>query len=210
MDACEPVHLATLSYLVPALLTWQPQDPAADCLLVSSCMARVLSEMGQQVGIIEHYQKHFLNPQPQKTNAAAVEPPPPADTAAATTRASFTGSILRYTVPTPTSLAPLPSSPLQDSAQTSASAKGSNSSLSDLATPSGPPTAAAVVPTASMSQTSVATVAAAMPPLPPPPSPQWVVFGVRSFPSASHLLLYQLLALYGGLMPALRRAAVGF
>lgn len=43
-DGSETVHAAALSHLVPALLTWQPPDSD---LVVTSCVARVVSEMGQ-------------------------------------------------------------------------------------------------------------------------------------------------------------------
>ncbi len=43
-DGSETVHAAALSHLVPALLTWQPPDSD---LVVTSGMARVVSEMGQ-------------------------------------------------------------------------------------------------------------------------------------------------------------------
>ncbi|GIL83910.1 hypothetical protein Vretimale_10913 [Volvox reticuliferus] len=235
-DGSEAVHVAALSYLVPALLTWQPQDTEA--VLVSSCMARVFSEMGQQVRIIEQYQQHFLHPQmyhpqqqqqqPPKAAAAATAPagPSAADTsdaagsggtAAATASSSgisFAGTFLRYThAPPPSPPPPVPTPGQQQQAQSSqlpadgqaggdgiiaaTSTKGSTSNLSEVS---------------SGSQSSAQT-----PPLPPPsaampstplPPPQWVSFGRRNFPSASHLLLYQLLALFNGLTPALRHAAL--
>ncbi|GLI60083.1 hypothetical protein VaNZ11_002115, partial [Volvox africanus] len=235
-DGSEAVHVAALSYLVPALLTWQPQDTEA--VLVSSCLARVFSEMGQQARIIEHYQQHFLHQQtnhpqqqqqqqqqPTKAGAAATAPagPSAADigdasgggTAATASNSgiSFAGTFLRYThapPPSPQPPAPLPGQQQAQTPQLSSDgqaggggigaatgAKGSTSNLSEVS--SGPQPSAQAPPPPPLP--------AVMPSTPPPP-PQWVSFGRRNFPSASHLLLYQLLALYSGLTPALRHAAL--
>ncbi|GIL56411.1 hypothetical protein Vafri_11775 [Volvox africanus] len=233
-DSSEAVHVAALSYLVPALLTWQPQDTEA--VLVSSCLARVLSEMGQQARIIEQYQQHFLHQQmnhpsqqqqeqPTKAGAAATAPagPSAADTGdaggggtaatASNSGISFAGTFLRYTHAPPPSPPPPAPAPGQEQVQTPqlssdgqaggggigavTGAKGSTSNLSEVSSVS-----QSAAQAAQLSPPSVV-----MPSTPPPP-PQWVTFGRCNFPSASHLLLYQLLALYSGLTPALRHAAL--
>ncbi|KXZ44617.1 hypothetical protein GPECTOR_64g111 [Gonium pectorale] len=176
-DPAEPVASAALSYLVPALLTWQPTDgdaasggsaastPAAGSgngggglLLASSCMSRVLSELGQHVRQIEQQQAAAAALAAQQTAVAAAQRAESSGGGGGG-GGGFAGSFLRY---------------------------GG----------SGQPSEAAQAPSPT-------------PPSPPPPSAAAhpVSYGRRTFPSSAHLAAAQLLALYGGLAPALRQAA---
>ncbi|KAG2497648.1 hypothetical protein HYH03_004387 [Edaphochlamys debaryana] len=194
-DASEAVHTAALSYLVPALLTWQPQD--ADTVLVSSCLSRVLSDLSQHVTSIAGHAQYKQAAAAAAAAAAATDTASgsAAATAAAASAAAasaahggtgFAGSVLRYGH-TSTSISG--TSPLATTNSAGSAGVGGGGSTTDLTVaPRG------VSYSGGAGDGGGGGVA--------------VLFGRRAFPSAAHLAAYQLLGLYCALAPALRQAAV--
>ncbi|GFR40447.1 hypothetical protein Agub_g975, partial [Astrephomene gubernaculifera] len=218
-DPAEPVAQAALRQLVPALLgCWQP--PAAhptdgECVLVSSVLARVMSDIGRHVRHITEQQQQLLVVQQQQQKAAA-------DAAAAAANAvgssggGFAGSILRYGLagvthqqqqqPPPAAAAAPPSTTTTPTPSDGGS--GSGGSLPSGMPPQQRSPAPPLPPPRSPAHPLLPHQHPPTSQSPPAAAPQPVLYGRRTFPSASHLALQQLLGLLAALAPALRHAAL--